>query len=208
MSEKLFTEFPPVTTEQWEEVITKDLKGADYDKKLVWKTIEGFNVRPYYRAENLADIKFRDTLPGQFPFVRGTKKSNEWLIRQDFCACENLEEANKLALDALMKGANSIGFELPHRALDEKEMAVLLKDICLQAIEVNFCGCCPGKTRGTLDSFLKYAEAQGVAKDEIRASFDFSPLHALTVKGRFCDDAFDKLAVEKAEKILYRSVEL
>ncbi len=194
MSEKLFTEFPPVTTEQWEEVITKDLKGADYDKKLVWKTIEGFNVRPYYRAENLADIKFRDTQPGQFPFVRGTKNSNEWLIRQDFCACENLEEANKLALDALMKGANSIGFELPHRALDEKEMAVLLKDICLQAIEVNFCGCCPGKTRGTLDSFLKYAEAQGVAKDEIRASFDFSPLHALTVKGRFCDDAFDKLA--------------
>ena len=194
MSEKLFAEFPAVTTEQWEEVITKDLKGADYDKKLVWKTIEGFNVRPYYRAENLADIKFRDTLPGQFPFVRGTKKSNEWLIRQDFCACENLEEANKLALDALMKGANSIGFELPHRALDEKEMAVLLKDICLQAIEVNFCGCCPGKTRGTLDSFLKYAEAQGVAKDEIRASFDFSPLHALTVKGRFCDDAFDKLA--------------
>lgn len=194
MSEKLFTEFPPVTTEQWEEVITKDLKGADYDKKLVWKTIEGFNVRPYYRAENLADIKFRDTQPGQFPFVRGTKKSNEWLIRQDFCACENLEEANKLALDALMKGANSIGFELPHRALDEKEMAVLLKDICLQAIEVNFCGCCPGKTRGTLDSFLKYAEAQGVAKDEIRASFDFSPLHALTVKGRFCDNAFDKLA--------------
>ena len=194
MSEKLFTEFPPVTTEQWEEVITKDLKGADYDKKLVWKTIEGFNVRPYYRAENLADIKFRDTQPGQFPFVRGTKKSNEWLIRQDFCACENLEEANKLALDALMKGANSIGFELPHRALDEKEMAVLLKDICLQAIEVNFCGCCPGKTRGTLDSFLKYAEAQGVAKDAIRASFDFSPLHALTVKGRFCDDAFDKLA--------------
>ncbi|MBO7372212.1 MAG: methylmalonyl-CoA mutase small subunit [Bacteroidales bacterium] len=194
MSEKLFAEFPAVTTEQWEEVITKDLKGADYDKKLVWKTIEGFNVRPYYRAENLADIKFRDTLPGQFPFVRGTKKSNEWLIRQDFCACENLEEANRLALDALMKGANSIGFELPHRALDEKEMAVLLKDICLQAIEVNFCGCCPGKTRGTLDSFLKYAEAQGVAKDEIRASFDFSPLHALTVKGRFCDDAFDKLA--------------
>ena len=194
MSEKLFAEFPAVTTEQWEEVITKDLKGADYDKKLVWKTIEGFNVRPYYRAENLADIKFRDTQPGQFPFVRGTKKSNEWLIRQDFCACENLEEANRLALDALMKGANSIGFELPHRALDEKEMAVLLKDICLQAIEVNFCGCCPGKTRGTLDSFLKYAEAQGVAKDEIRASFDFSPLHALTVKGRFCDDAFDKLA--------------
>ena len=51
--EKLFTEFPPVPTEKWEEVITADLKGADYERKLVWRTGEGFNVRPYYRAENL-----------------------------------------------------------------------------------------------------------------------------------------------------------
>ena len=40
--EKLFTEFPPVSTEQWEAVITTDLKGADYERKLVWKTGEGF----------------------------------------------------------------------------------------------------------------------------------------------------------------------
>ena len=33
--EKLFTEFPPVPTEKWEEVITADLKGADYERKLV-----------------------------------------------------------------------------------------------------------------------------------------------------------------------------
>ena len=55
--EKLFTEFPPVSTEQWEAVIATDLKGADYDRKLVWKTAEGFNVRPYYRAENLEGLK-------------------------------------------------------------------------------------------------------------------------------------------------------
>ena len=48
--EKLFSQFPPVSTEQWEAVITADLKGADYQKKLVWRTTEGFNVRPYYRA--------------------------------------------------------------------------------------------------------------------------------------------------------------
>ena len=84
MSNKLFAEFPPVSTEQWEEAIIKDLKGADYDKKLVWKTQEGFSVRPYYRMENLADIKFLDSEPGQFPFVRGVKNSNEWLIRQAY----------------------------------------------------------------------------------------------------------------------------
>lgn len=68
--EKLFTEFPPVSTEQWEEVIKADLKGADYERKLVWKTPEGFNVRPYYRAENLAGLKFLGSEAGVFPYVR------------------------------------------------------------------------------------------------------------------------------------------
>ena len=54
---KLFSEFPEVSTKEWEEVIAKDLKGADYEKKLVWKTLEGFNVRPYYRAEDLATLE-------------------------------------------------------------------------------------------------------------------------------------------------------
>ncbi len=46
--------FPPVATSQWEEQIRRDLKGADYEKRLVWKTDEGIAVRPYYRAEHAA----------------------------------------------------------------------------------------------------------------------------------------------------------
>ena len=80
--EKLFTEFPPVSTEQWEEVIKADLKGADYERKLVWKTPEGFNVRPYYRAENLAGLKFLGSEAGVFPYVRGTRAHNRWKIHQ------------------------------------------------------------------------------------------------------------------------------
>ncbi|MBQ9583072.1 MAG: methylmalonyl-CoA mutase small subunit [Bacteroidales bacterium] len=195
MSEKLFAEFPPVTTEQWEEVINKDLKGADYDKKLVWKTQEGFSVRPYYRAENLSEIPFLDSKPGEFPFVRGTKNDNEWLIRQDYCLCEGPQKANELALDGLMKGVNSLGFWVDaKKGLTDDEMATLLKGIAISAVEINFCGCCPGKTFPLIESFLKVAAAQGVAKEDVRASFDFSPLHNFTVKGHICDDAFDKLA--------------
>lgn len=195
MSEKLFTEFPPVTTEQWEEVINKDLKGADYDKKLVWKTQEGFSVRPYYRAENLSEIPFLDSEPGQFPYVRGTKNDNEWLIRQDYCLCEGPAKANELALDGLMKGVGSIGFKIDgKKGLTDAEMETLLKGIAISAVEINFTGCCPGKTFPLIESFLKVAAAQGVKKEDIRASFDFSPLHNLTVKGHICDDAFDKLA--------------
>ena len=48
--EKLFSEFPPVSTEEWMAKITEDLKGADFEKKLVWRTNEGFKVQPFYRA--------------------------------------------------------------------------------------------------------------------------------------------------------------
>ena len=46
-------EFAPVPTPAWEEAIARDLKGTDYDKRLVWKTDEGIAVRPYYRAEHI-----------------------------------------------------------------------------------------------------------------------------------------------------------
>ena len=59
----LFNEFPPVATANWEAKIVADLKGADYDKKLVWKTTEGFAVRPYYRAENLEQLSYLKQLP-------------------------------------------------------------------------------------------------------------------------------------------------
>ncbi|MDR0541050.1 MAG: methylmalonyl-CoA mutase small subunit, partial [Dysgonamonadaceae bacterium] len=58
---KLFSEFPPVSTEQWMEKIVADLKGADFEKKLVWKTNEGFNVNPFYRAEDIAGLEITES---------------------------------------------------------------------------------------------------------------------------------------------------
>lgn len=79
----LETDFPPVSTAEWEAVIQKDLKGADYEKRLVWRTEEGLAVRPYYRSENLAGLGDQLTAaPGEFPFVRGTGKP--WEMSQDY----------------------------------------------------------------------------------------------------------------------------
>lgn len=189
MAEKLFAEFPPVSTEQWEQVIIKDLKGADYEKKLVWRTQEGFNVRPYYRAENLKDVKHLGTNPGCFPFVRGTKDSNDWLIRQDYCACEgNYAEANAQALDGLSKGVTAVGFCIDgKKAISEEQMQTLLKDICMESVEVNFTGCCCA-TVEIIKSFLSVAKARGVKPEKLKASFDFDPLRVLNQTGAFCSD--------------------
>ena len=53
---RLAADFPPVPTAAWEAAIRADLKGADYEKKLVWRTEEGLAVRPYYRAVDIAGL--------------------------------------------------------------------------------------------------------------------------------------------------------
>lgn len=75
-------DFPPVSTETWEAAIAKDLKGADYEKKLVWRSEEGLAIRPYYRQEALAGLADQlRTAPGHYPFVRGTGRG--WEIAQN-----------------------------------------------------------------------------------------------------------------------------
>ncbi|MDR1812792.1 MAG: methylmalonyl-CoA mutase subunit beta [Candidatus Fibromonas sp.] len=109
--EKLFAEFPDVSTEEWEAVIQADLKGADYEKKLVWKTLEGIAVKPYYRRADTDGISWLlSNLPGEFPFARGTKKTdNNWEIRENIYE-KDISVANATAKHALERGAEAVCF--------------------------------------------------------------------------------------------------
>ena len=195
MAEKLFTEFPPVSTAQWEEVITKDLKGADYEKKLVWKTYDGFSVRPYYRAEDLQELAYAGKMPGEFPFVKGTKQNNKWYISEGVCCCDSdFAAANKKALTILTKGVEAIKFYIDNkRTIEVADFATLLNGIALDRVPVYFCDNCIKNTE-ILANFLKYVDTLGIDKDAVRASFDYSPVGFLTRSGRFCEEnAFEAL---------------
>ncbi len=166
--ELLFDQFPPVSTEEWRAKVEADLKGAPFDKKLVWKTNEGFNLQPMYRAEDIADLKTTDSLPGEYPFVRGTKTDNEWLSRQEIMA-ETSEQANKVALDVLTKGVNSLGFKVK----DAVEIPVLLKGIDLNKVEINLRSC-PKKALDVAKALVAYIKDAGAEKT-FRGSVDFNP---------------------------------
>ena len=134
--EKLFSDFAPTTTEQWMEKVTADLKGADFEKKLVWKTNEGFKVKPFYRMEDLEELKTTNALPGEFPYLRGTKKdNNEWLVRQEI-KVECPKEANAKALDILNKGIDSLAFRVKAKELNAEYIETLLEGICAECVEL------------------------------------------------------------------------
>ncbi len=126
----LLKEFPPVSTQSWEEVIHKDLKGADYAKKLVWQTDEGLAVKPYYRAEDIAGLEYLDAAPGTFPYVRGTRATGNWRIREEITAVDP-EQANHAACSAVVAGAEEIAFcsVAINNAVDLRMLLVNLADI-------------------------------------------------------------------------------
>ena len=111
--EKLFDQFAPVTPEEWRAKAEVDLKGADYNKRMIWRTNEGFNVEPLYRGVDIENLKTTESLPGEYPFVRGTRVSNDWYVRQDIDVTD-VKAAYAKALEILNKGINNVGFNLPH----------------------------------------------------------------------------------------------
>ncbi len=91
-------EFPAVPTAAWESVIAKDLKGADYDKKLVWRTEEGLAVRPYYRKENLGELEGQLSIRRSH---RGWEISSTAKLSADAIRADLLHEAGAHAIQEL-----------------------------------------------------------------------------------------------------------
>lgn len=168
--EKLFDMFPGISYEEWRAKVETDLKGADFDKKLVWRTNEGFNVQPMYRQENIADLKTTDSLPGEYPYVRGTRTDNGWFTRQEIIA-DTPSKANEVALDVLNKGVNSLGFKLEDVSMES--VKTLLNGIMLGAVEINI-RCCNRKAVELANNLVAYIKEQG-ATETFRGSINYNP---------------------------------
>jgi len=100
----LFAEFDPVSTEEWENILTRDLKGADYKKKLTWNSIEGIEALPFYRKEDLEKLPHIDNgvdiqTPSNWQFCEVVDRSDP-------------AEANEMAKKAIESGADSLLFTI------------------------------------------------------------------------------------------------
>ena len=135
--QSLFSGFPPVSTEEWEKKIRENCDGDDYDKKLIWKPLNGLQLRPYYRQEDLEGLEYLDADPGQFPFVRGNRtKDNSWDIVEDI-KVTGLDQANSDAKKALGKGADALAFHFSRLIPSHvDQLAVMLSGIDLESVPV------------------------------------------------------------------------
>ena len=165
--EALFSAFPPIPTEAWEAKIQEDLRDALYEETLVWRPWDGFAVAPYYRAEDLADVRLASGWQVQ--------TSTSWQIRQNVHQSE-LGEANRLARDALRGGAETLGFALrvqgeaghgvPVRTADDLHR--LLDGIDLEAVPLHFSVDGAPQTVGAM--WTDVASQRGVATEKLQGS--------------------------------------
>jgi methylmalonyl-CoA mutase len=193
-NDKLFGEFPPLTTQQWEDKIHEDLKGADYEKKLIWKTYEGIPVKPYYRSENLKDLGYQEALPGEYPFVRGyNDTTNAWRIREEIFVID-VVKANKDALAAIAAGAAAISFKIKELTYRE-ELAKLLKGINLEEIGIHFAS---SHSYSILaDLLIGFVKKSGFDTNKVKGSFNFDSIAFYLMHGEYynsSDDNFNEAA--------------
>jgi methylmalonyl-CoA mutase len=194
--ENLFDQFPPITTKEWMDKIQVDLKGADFNKKLVWKTNEGFEVMPFYREEGTENLKYSNTFPGEFPYNKGIKtKNNNWLVRQNI-EVSDFSEANRKALTILMKGIDSLGFIITDpEIVSESNFQILLKDIHIDVVEINFL--CNGKAKEILEILERISSERGLDREKIHGAIEADPIGRLMINGTLCipvESGFDYLS--------------
>lgn len=115
MSELLFEEFEEVSSKQWKQKIQFELKGEDYNEKLVTKTRDGINIKPFYHADDVEEI------------AKIPSPAHWEICEKIYVASEG--KSNKKALQVLQKGAESLWFILPSENVD---LPGLFRDINLE----------------------------------------------------------------------------
>lgn len=198
--------FPAPDLSAWRQAIEKDLAGAEYEKKLLWKTYEGITVKPLYTRADLEGLQHLGNMPGFAPYVRGTQALGPaelgWQIRQD-CVLAAPEDVNAALRDGIARGQSALAIRLDNAARagldgdheDAREMAgrggctissinglrIALQDIDISRYPITI------RTGASalpmLAMLIALADERGVSRHVLTGGVEFDPIRDLVKKG-------------------------
>jgi len=176
----LFKEFNPVTKKEWIDKANFDLKGASFDKKLVWKNLSKIDIQPFYNTED------------QQEFLNNTGENSKLLINYRSIKVKSAKNGNKLAVKAVEEGINGLLFDL-----NKKDVSVekLLKNIDLNKVSISF------KLRSNvtdiIKEFISYVKKQNVVTENVTGYVDLDIIPKYVTTGKNESGKF-----KKVEKII------
>lgn len=181
-SEKLFQEFNPVSSKEWKQKIQFELKGADYNETLLWESLEGIKVKPFYHKDELEHTFSVNTHVSQFKIVQNIY-------------VHDVAKSNKKAADTLSRGANSIRFTLENETVS---IADLMQNLPLENTHYFFY--LPFLSNDFVNQITEFA-----TKNNAKISIQIDPIGHLVKEGNWHENLqkdFDKLNTIASKTIL------
>jgi len=118
----LFENFESVSAKAWKQKIQFELQGKDFNDHLVWNSIEGIDVKPFYHSEAYSKA----------PAIQNN--SSDWNIGHSIYV-NSVEKSNTHALKLIESGVESIHFTLPTADISVEK---LLKNIDTSLVPIYF----------------------------------------------------------------------
>ena len=188
-SKKLFSEFPDISKEQWKEKTLADLKGADFDKKLVWRTLEGFNLQPYYSSEDLKNLDYLKKFENSTLNMEDGSQGPRYWVNREKITVKNADSANKEAIESLNSGADGLVFDLTGK--DGIDIKKLLNNILPLHCSVSFIA--DRDAAKLIKGYFTYESENHIETKQLFGSINYDPIKNLTLKGKMADDGFNVL---------------
>ena len=181
----LFNEFPPISTETWMDRVKADYKTDDPLSKINWKTGEGIDIKGIFRQEDIENLDYLNNSPGEFPFTRGTKTHNDWIVNANITEAD-INIANTTALKSISRGATSVEFNF-EKANSFASVSSLLNGINIEEIQIiiskaediNLC----------LDYVMQYVTENKIDKSKINIIFNVDFLETRLTTGNYNNNA-------------------
>lgn len=202
---KFFEEFEYPSYEQWKKAAIEALKGVPFDKKMYTKTYEEITLDPIYNKADIENLPFADSLPGFFPFVRGTDPAgyrlDSWEVAQELpYACPH--EFNKSAKIGLAGGQTVLNInsdiiwggdkatfeDVPKNKLALNsigEMNLAFEDIDLEKTPVYLNGDEISYVHAAL--YFAYLKEKGINMSKVKSFFGIDPIGVLAREGKLYD---------------------
>lgn len=197
-----FEEFTAPSYADWRKEAEAALKGADFDKSLIKKQIEGFSTQPIYRAEDT--VKLSETVSGQYPYLRGTRalgyQEKPWEVAQNIAA-KTPADFNERASYDLSRGQNALNITLGCKCgcglvlRTAADWAEALKGIAIDTLPVYVH---PGSNGlAALGMYVNEFASREISCDKMTGGMLFDPLARLVSKGKLnctLENAYDQMA--------------
>jgi methylmalonyl-CoA mutase len=186
----LFSEFPAISKQKWVEKVNLDLKGADFQKKLVWKTLEDSAIDPFYTSEDMGNLGYlKDFHNLNLNSSDPQAGPRSWIIYETIPVA-NEQDANLEAQKSLHMGVNGLNFLFSNT--DIPDFGSLLTSIYPNIVPVKFT--IKKNSAAFLNQYLQtIQESYGIDKKDVMGGLNFDPLLNYTLKGNFDEKEIEAL---------------